>query len=173
MAEFNISLQDDYPLSSDISNFLDYMFATKAKHIKRHVSFDNFHIALCTGIDSTTMYAVCEQDTRESAEMLFSEILKSHKIYPKRDGYRISCFMSNIDFGVMYPTSEQYLNAFDRLATACMDWAVSENRVLAVVSHFDQNLANGKLEMPHIHVLYERKKDHNALQDYLAELGGV
>lgn len=165
MAQMQVELGEDYPLSGSVTAFEAYMFVTVEKWVSQHEDVENGIVVL--GKEG----AVPEEDWSDLAvrkKMLktFNTALKP--LMPKfPNPSRLSCCL--IELGPNDATIEDVRKTVSEIQSVFRDWCIQNNRVGACVPHLWQRKGDG-MRTYHLHVLYFRLRgQHNEFQTYLTE----
>ena len=165
MADIEIIVGHDYPLTGTITNFEAYMFITTDKHIVKHTDF-NEEIVIVDGSRSYKIIDMNQLTDRKSALSLFNQLAKAQGIdIPKPS--QLSCVV--IDFACDDDCEySDFDNVYDKVKNEFIRFMTDNNRVGVMVQHFYQNE-----RYPHVHMLYQRRRgQHDEFQTYFLKNRG-
>ena len=157
------------------SAFEAYMFATADKHIVRHEDFSDMEITVMVRDRKRTFKddAVLSADGRRSALTFFNKYLKDV------GGLDILKNANKLDMGIIYfdmPDDNgdrgNWHQDYLEVKSAIFDFCKAYNKVIAVATHFHQQMNDGSggMTYPHIHYIYAPDRNGVKLSDYLLSL---
>ena len=158
----NVRLQEDYPLTGDITSFEAYMFVTTNKFIGEHTNIPHENFYVCHG-DDTDNYILDDLVSRKDA-LHNLNVYMTQKLghFPKAED--LGCFIAYLEAGTPEEDDDStYFLAYNYFAELVNAFCSVSSRVVGFVPHFHQGN-----NCPHVHFLYQKEKGEDSiLQKYL------
>jgi len=158
----NLHLEEDYPLTGEITSFEAYMFMTTKKFMGKHSKFPHKNFFVCHR-DNIDEYVLDDLQSRKDGMHNFNVYLTQHLgHFPKAE--ELGSFIAYLEGDRSATEDEEaYFNAYKFLCVMVSIFCNSGNRVVGLVPHFYQGE-----NRPHIHFLYQKAKgEKSILQRFL------